>query len=136
MQRKSLYAIWGVLYVICAGLGFVENPEGFLAAFMTGLSVAFFIPGILLLVDGVRSKDRHALEAMTWISGASLGATCVLLLLNFLAVGGTAATGNFLYGLLILVSSPMICSRVWVLSLFLWACLFAGSIMERKKIKK
>ena len=41
--------------------------------------------------------------------------------------------GNFLYQVLIIVSSPMVCSRHWALSLFLWACLLITSHQQLKK---
>ena len=35
--------------------------------------------------------------------------------------------GDILHGLLVVVSSPMICSGHWAMSLFFWACLLISS---------
>ena len=42
--------------------------------------------------------------------------------------------GNALFGVLIVVSSPMVCSGYWALSLFLWACLLMVSHSLVKKV--
>ena len=41
--------------------------------------------------------------------------------------------GDVLYAVLILVSVPMVCCRVWILSLFGWACFFTVSRHYLKK---
>ena len=66
--------------------------------------------------------DRHALPL-----GAALGLTLLALVLNVLSAMGTVTMGNALFGVLIVVSSPMVCSGYWALSLFLWACLLIVS---------
>ncbi|HIS60046.1 MAG TPA: hypothetical protein IAC17_06375, partial [Candidatus Faecousia faecipullorum] len=63
----------------------------------------------------------------------SLGATGLLLALNFLTALGSETLGNVLHGILTIVSSPMICSGYWALSLFLWACLLMGSFKVLSK---
>lgn len=123
MSNKILYAAWGVLFVLCAGLGFVPEPEGLLAAVMTALSVLFFVPGFVLLYRGQK-------KAVRILSIISLAGSLLCLLLNVWSVGMTAEMGAFLYTLLGLVSTPMFCARIWVLSLFLWACLLMGSLMK------
>ena len=61
--------------------------------------------------------------------------TLVLIIGNFFSVLGSARLGSILHTLLIIVSSPMICSQYWALSLFLWACLMISSIgiLKQKK---
>ena len=59
--------------------------------------------------------------------------TAVVLILNFLSATGGEFVGNVLHYLLVIVSSPMICSGYWALSLFLWACLLT---LSRKVLKK
>ena len=67
------------------------------------------------------------------LSALSLGLTLLALILNLLSALGSATLGNVLYGILIVVSSPMVCSGFWALSLFLWACLLLTS---RQLIKR
>ena len=67
------------------------------------------------------------------LSAISLGVTLFLLVLNFLSGKASDAMGEFLYGLLTMLSAPMVCSQYWLLSLFLWACLLMTAISFREK---
>lgn len=125
MKEKITYGLWGFLYILCAGLGFLGSQEGFVGGLLTTISLLFFVPGVLLLYWGKRKMVRL-------ISALSLGLTLILLLVNFASLGMSETAGNLLYGILIVVSSPMVCSGYWVLSLFLWACLLMGSFLKRK----
>lgn len=133
MKKRSLYIAWGVLYSICAGLGFIPEPEGVLTGLMVTLSLLFFVPPAMLLYHAVSREQYGTIRLIRDLSLASLGATLVTLVVNFLSVGASEAAGDVLYGLLILVSAPMICSRLWVLSLFLWACLLMVCLKYAKK---
>ena len=133
MKNRYLYAIWGGLYVLCALLGCVSAPDGIIKALLVLLSLAFFIPGGLLLYRGIRSKDKRQVSLIRNLSALSLGLTLFTLILNFLSVMASEIIGNITYGFLILVSSPMICSQYWFISLFLWACLLFTSIAHMPK---
>lgn len=128
-----LYGSWLWLYLLCAGLAHVTEPSSLQSAAMTLLSLVFFVPGVILLVDGLRKGDQKQLRLLRWISIASLGLTLVLLVANVLSALASEILGNVLYELLIFVSVPMVCSRHWVLSLFLWACLLFATFIGRKK---
>ena len=133
MKNRYLYAIWGGLYVLCALLGCVSAPDGIIKALLVLLSLAFFIPGSLLLYRGIRSTDRGQVCLIRNLSILSLGLTLLALILNFLSVGASETIGNLTYGFLIFVSSPMICSQYWFVSLFLWGCLLFASISHMPK---
>ena len=120
---RTVYICWGILYALCFGFGFVPEAEGITAFAMTGLAVMFFVPGFVLL--WLEQKKMVRL-----ISAVSLVGTMVTVMLNFLAVNASTGTGDFLYVLLGLVSVPMFCARIWVLSLFLWACLLMSTFIE------
>ena len=120
---RTVYICWGVLYALCFGFGFIPEAEGITAFAMTGLSIMFFVPGFALLYLGQKMVVRL-------ISAVSLIGTMVTIMLNFLAVNASTGTGDFLYVLLGLVSTPMLCARVWVLSLFLWACLLMSTFIK------
>ena len=126
MSNKALYIIWGGLYILCAGLGFMQPGAEEAANAMTLLSVAFFIPGAVLLYRGQKVQIRL-------LSAISLGLTVVCILLNILSVGMAEIDGRILYTLLGLLSAPMFCSRMWLLSLFLWACLLMGSFFLKDR---
>lgn len=127
MNQKNWYLLWGALYILCAGLGFIPHPEGFLYYFLMGIGIAFFVPGGVLLYRALKAGDKKELRRLRTLSIASLTSTLIMMLLNILSVGAGDLAGNMVYALLILVSSPMVCSQLWMLSLFLWACLLVAS---------
>ena len=134
MKNKHLYMIWGILYVLCTTLGFVPQPQGAAGVFFTVLSVLFFLPGWILLLRSEKQGDKKNPRTICILSAASLALTLVTLIVNFLSVGAALTVGDVLYGLLIIVSSPMVCSGYWALSLFLWAFMLMKSIsLLRKK---
>lgn len=133
MKKIVLYIAWLVLYAICAGLGFVENPAGLQKWAQVAMAALFFVPGYWLLADALLKKDKKGLSLLGWISGLSLGLTTAVFIANVFSALGSAGLGDTLYSVLILVSVPMICSRYWFFSLFLWACLFFSALWGRKK---
>ena len=129
MSNTVLYALWGGLYALCAGLGFVTEPGPALRLLMILLSVALFIPPFLLN----RKGNRRTRELVRNLSTAWLVATAILLPCNILSVLASEALGNFLHGLLTILSSPLVCCDSWALAIFLWACVFFDA---RSKLKK
>ena len=118
MKENITYGLWAFFYILCVVLGFAGKTA-------TVLALLFFVPGVLLLYWGCRKQVRL-------IAAISLGLTFLALIANFASIGLSEGMGNFLYGVLVLVSSPMVCSGYWVLSLFLWACLIMGSFLKKK----
>ena len=128
MNKKILVTLWGVLFILCAGLGFIPAPAGAVKGLMTALSVLFFLPPALLLWKA----DRETSLLIRNLSMLSLGVTMVTLILNFVMAVSSEFLGNVLHYILVIVSTPMICSGYWVLSLFLWACLLMVSLKKSK----
>ena len=133
MNKKRKFILWGVLFAICAGLGFVPQPEGAVKALMILLSFGFFAVGGWILRDACREGDRGTLALVRMLSLASLIATLVMLIANFLSIFVSQTLGNVLHYMLIVVSSPMFCAPTWAVSLFLWACLM---VVSQKMLKK
>ena len=133
MKKQLLFGLWAGLFILCAGLGFIPEPEGGVRTVLTLSALACFVPPSVLLYSAVKEKDTSILTLIRSLSAASLGFTALLLILNFVSVAWSEAAGNFLYRVLIVVSSPMICSPSWGLSLFLWSCLFAASHQQLRK---
>lgn len=137
MNKKMLFALWGVLFGLCAGLGFIPGFSGQVStgvqAGLTLLSVGCFVPPFLLAYGAGQTGDRKTLKLLRNLAALSLGLTLVVLLTSMACAMAADAVGVFLHVLLILVSSPMVCSGYWVLSLFLWACLMMWSISLLKK---
>lgn len=127
MSRKTVYILWGALFALCAGLGFVTEPRGVLRWLLTALSVVFFLPPAYLLVTARRQGDRDTCCLIRNLAALSLALTLLTLIANVMFAVGSQRLGLFLHGVLVVVSSPMICSGYWALSLFLWACILIGA---------
>ena len=129
MNKKTIFTLWGVLFILCAGFGFVPAPAGAMKGLMATLSVLFFLPPVWLLYRA----DRETALLIRNLSLLSLGITLVTLILNFVLAVSSEFLGNVLHYILVIVSTPMICSGYWVLSLFLWACLLMVSLKKTGK---
>lgn len=133
MKKVFLYSIWLFLYSLCAGLSFIEKPEGLQAAALTAMSLIFFIPGIILLIDARKKKDRKGLCLLRGVCITMLSLSLIFLVANICSALGSEALGDSLYQILIFASVPMVCSQHWFLALFLWACLLFATFSPRKK---
>jgi len=133
MTKKLYYVFWAGLFILCAGLGFIPEPSGFLKYFMTALSVLFFLPPAVLVYFAGNRGDSLTLKLIRNLSAASLVLSLLLIIGNFMSLMASEAVGNVLYAVLVIVSSPMVCSGFWVLSLFLWTCLLMASMMLLKR---
>ena len=133
MKKNALFALWGGLFALCAGLGFVPEVTGLLNFLLVCAALGFFVPPALLLHRAHKTRDRHCAAVVRNLAVASLALTAALLVANFLSLMGSEALGNLLYSVLVIVSAPMICGRSWILSLFCWACLlFTGNHILKK----
>jgi len=133
---KKAYILWGVLYILCAGLGFIQKAEGFGRIVLIFLAVLFFLPPAFVLYQSQKADKRKEIVRICKLSAISLAATLVLLVLNMLSVTASEIVGNILHVILVLVSSPMFCAQYWVLGLFGWACLMLASYTMLPKTKK
>ena len=133
MSNKTLYYIWGGLFIFCGLLGFIPQPEGIVKVLMVVASLVFFVPGGLLLYLGKKEGNYGTIAVVRNLAIISLAVTLFLLVMNFLSGKASAAMGDFLYGLLVMLSAPMVCSQYWFLPLFLWACLLMTAISFREK---
>ena len=129
MNKKLLYMLWAGLFVLCAGLGFIPEPEGPFKIALSIISLVFFVPPAWLLYRG----DVSDAKLVCNLSALSLGLTLILLVLNFLTALQSDSLGQVLHYTLVIVSSPMICSGHWAMSLFLWACLLIASRKQTKR---
>ena len=134
MKQKALFVLWGGLFILCAGLGFIPQPEGFLRGLMTAAALGFFLVGWLILSRADKTGDRDSLLLVRNLSLLSLGLTLLLLVFSFLTLNVSQWMGDLVHVILVIVSSPMICSGYWALSMFLWACLLltARSYLKKK----
>ena len=133
MSNTVLYAIWGGLFALCAGLGFITEPKNSTQILMTFFSLALFVPPFLLNYRAAEKKDRRTLTLVRNLSFYWLALASMLLVGNFLTVFASEALGNMMHILLIIVASPMVACGSWALTIFLWACVFFDA---RSKLKK
>ena len=123
MKKSVIYALWGILYAICVGLGFVKNAEGYGKVLLILSALICFLPPFYLVFRAKKESSRKDLLALRLINGGVLALSLILLVLNFLSVYFSARTGLVLYVMLVMFSAPMACGQYWFMSLFLWACL-------------
>ena len=128
MKNKTLFTLWGGLFIVCALLGFIPEPVGASRVLLTAVSILFFLPPAAVLYRAKQEGDDRNRQLIRNLSALSLGLTLGLLILNFLVAFGAEAAGTMLYVMLVIVSSPMVCSGYWALSLFFWACLLMASL--------
>lgn len=135
MTKQSYFSLWGGLFVLCAVLGFIPEPTGFLKVLLIALAVSFFIPPAILLYTATHERNAHTLRLVRNLSVASLASTVAVLLANFLSLMAPVAVGNVLYTMLVIISSPMACGQYWILGLFGWACLLMVSLSQLRKFR-
>jgi hypothetical protein len=133
MENKRLYRLWAGLYILCAALGFIPTATGFWHFLLVAVALGFFVPPTLLLLNARKNSDQKTARLMCKLSALSLSLTLAFLVLNLLSGNSPRWVWDAMYGLLIMVSSPMACARYWFLSLFCWACLLFGSLSLLKK---
>ena len=135
MKKKGLFVLWGVLFAACAGLGFVPQPTGGLKWLLGLLGLLFFAPPVLLLARAQESGDRAVAALVRNLAIASLVLTLLALVGNVLSLLGGVTLGNVMNVVLAIVSTPMFCGQIWVLSIFCWAFLMIAANKLVKKMK-
>lgn len=119
MTRRIWYYVWLGLFLITAAMGFVPEQARAMRVLRLTLTVLFFLPPLMILKKGTE-RDAKRIFAL---SAASLCLTVAAIVISVICARGSAGLGNFLHAVLVIVSAPMVCAQVWVVSLFLWACL-------------
>ena len=130
---RLLYILWGALFALTAVLGFLfpEAQNGW-AKFALGLTAAvFFLPPWAIVVKAKKENARFHSRLVGILAASSLAWTLALLVLNLLSVTWSESLGNALYAALVIVSSPMVCSNLYALPLFLWGTLLTGAFSRK-----
>ena len=130
-KARILYAAWLCLYILCVGLGTVENIAGIGKVFFVLTALIFFVPGALLLALGKAEKSKKTVLHVRLIAICSLVLTVAAFCGNVLAVRASSEVGAVMHDILNIVSAPMFCSQYWILSLFGWACLLSASFAKK-----
>ena len=127
MRNKTLVILWAAAYCLCAALSFSPSPAGIQYGALVLLALLFFVPGWMLLYRAIQAGNRAVCRRIRLLSACSLGLTLLAIIGNFLTYSASETAGMVMHILLVLVSVPMVCGQVWVVSLFLWACLLLTS---------
>ena len=125
------YCVWLCLYILCVGLGTIEEAAGIGKVLFILTGLIFFLPGVYLLHLGKREKNKKITLRVRIVAICSLSLTAIVFCANVIAVSADASVGRILYDMLNLVSAPMFCVRYWIISIFLWACLFSASLTNK-----
>ena len=136
MKKKILYIVWAVLYCVCVGLGFVQNPTPGEKVFLIALSIGFFVPAFWLYGLAQKENSRKTILVLRLISVSILALTVLFLILTFLSVNFSDRAGMVLGVLLTMFSAPMVCSHIWVLPLFLWAVLLMLTLQKPRPCQR
>ena len=135
MKKNGLFALWGVLFAACAALGFVPQPAGALKWLLGILGLVFFAPPVLLLRRAKECSDRSVVALVRNLAIVSLVLTLLALVANVLSLLGDETLGIVLNVVLAIVSTPMFCGQIWIVTLFCWAFLMVGANTLLKKMK-
>lgn len=123
MKQKLIYLLWLFLYIVCVGLGTIYADILVLHIFQGLFAALFFVPPVLLVLEGLKDGQRKYLVQIRIISIVSLALTLIFMIANIAAVYASEAIGNTLNQIYILVAAPMHCLPYGFISIFLWACL-------------
>ena len=133
MTDKTLFSLWGILFIICAALGFIPVPGSGVQTVFTALSILFFLPPGILLYRAGKNHQKNTVRLIRNLALGSLAVTLITLILNVICAVASEVLGDILHAILIILSCPMVCSGYWALSLFLWACLLMASVQLLSK---
>lgn len=136
MKKSIWFALWGGMFVLCAGLGFIPEPDGAVKWLLVALSVLCFLPPMVLSHQAAKAGDVAILRLIRNLCITSLSLTVLILIGNFLSISASEAAGNALYAMLVVISAPMVCGQYWLLSLFMWAFLMFDCIQKLHTLQK
>ncbi len=136
MDKGILKAIWAGMFILCAVLGFLPEPEGFNKYLLVVLSLLFFLPPALLLYTSWKAKDEKQLHLVKKLAILSLGLTLGLMVGNLLSVLAPTAVGNVLYWALVILGTPLISGQYWFIGPAGWALLLFTSMELLRGVKK
>ncbi len=136
MDKGILKALWVGMFILCAVLGFIPEPDGFSKFMLCALGLLFFLPPSLLLYKSWQDKDTKHLKLVRRLSAISLGLTLLLMVANLLSVLASTLVGDVLYVALVILASPLICAQYWFIGPAGWALLLFTSMELLRGVKK
>ena len=133
ISYKPFYAAWGFLYVLTAVLGllFPEAEGTTVRLVLLLIAVMFFLPPALILERAKKAGGRLHIWLIRWLCLVSLGLTAALLCLNLMSARWSDAVGVGLQAALTIVSAPMVCSKFYVMPIFLWGAQLMAAFQKK-----
>lgn len=128
MKEKILYLFWLAMYIICVGMGTILERNILIHILLMVLALGFYIPGLLLVIEGIKQNDPKILLRVRIVCICSLVLSLILIVANIASVYASSSVGNVLNQVLLIVATPMHCCYYRFISLFLWACLLIGTM--------
>lgn len=133
MKKRLLWIFWILLYVLCAGLSHITKPAGNQVWAIPTMGALFFVPGVWLLIEGLRKKDAKLLKVLRWISGLAVALTVVAFVANVFSALGGDTLGIVMHEIFLFVSVPLFCLGNLYACLFVWCCIFFASGIKTTK---
>ena len=133
MSYSLLYALWGGMYLLCAGLGFIEETSDLGYALLVLVGMLFFVPPGCIVYKAVKENNKDVLTTVRNLCLLSLGLTLSGLMAAIVSALGSDIMGAVVQAIRVLGSAPMACCRWYIISLFGWSCLL---MTTRKYLKK
>ena len=82
MKQKCIYLLWLFVYIICVGLGTLYEDILVLQIFQGLFAVLFFVPPVLLVLEGLKDGQKKYLVQIRVISIVSLALTLAFMIAN------------------------------------------------------
>ena len=78
MKEKLSYILWGFLYIVCVGLSTVQERSLPIWLFLGLFGCLFYVPGILLIMEGCKEDKPKNLRQVRIISILSLSTDYII----------------------------------------------------------
>ena len=133
MKTKRYWLCWLYLYVLCAVLSFLPEPEGFLWWLMLVIGLVFFVPGVVLVYQADVRDRLNVVKQVKKVSIIALVVDVFLICINIASSLLPAAWGLVFQWILNIFASPMGCGQNPALTMFGWAFIMCYCIYVEKK---
>ena len=132
MKTRKYWLSWLYLYILCAVLAFLPEPEGFLRWLLLILTAVFFVPGFVLVYQADVRDRTEVVKLVKRVSIIALSVNVFMICVNIASPLLSDLWGTVLHYILITLCSP-IGTGSPALTLFGWACLMCYCISVLKK---
>ena len=79
MKEKILYLFWLAMYIICVGMGTILERNILIHILLMVLALGFYIPGLLLVIEGIKQNNSKLLLRVRIVCICSLVLSLILI---------------------------------------------------------